>query len=189
MESILALAYSCGSLHAAEVQEVMSVLQVSGSDNLEEARCRGLDLRVGCDQTATFQASAVRPLGRRGLISAVPNRSSATPANSEEICLRHLSSCSTEEASDHIKWGATSCSRDNGVSPASLKHAVMTVEASTTSKISARYGRSELPPARRMRCWVPTRVALKRPDRIQRRTVSGSRLVRRAASGTVSIVA
>src|SRR6266851_4159262 len=40
-----------------------------------------------------------------------------------------------------------------------------------------------------MRCCVPTRVARKRPDLIQRRTVSGSRLVRRAASGTVSIVA
>src|SRR5260370_24730840 len=39
-----------------------------------------------------------------------------------------------------------------------------------------------------MRCCVPTRVARKRPDLIQRRTVSGSRLVRRAASGTVSIV-
>jgi hypothetical protein len=36
---------------------------------------------------------------------------------------------------------------------------------------------------------VPILVALRRPDLIQRRTVSGSRLVRRAASGTVSIVA
>jgi hypothetical protein len=36
---------------------------------------------------------------------------------------------------------------------------------------------------------VPTRVALRRPDLIQRRTVSGSRLARRAASGTVNIVA
>lgn len=40
-----------------------------------------------------------------------------------------------------------------------------------------------------MRCWVPILVAFKRPDLIQRRTVSGLRLVRRAASGTVSIVA
>lgn len=40
-----------------------------------------------------------------------------------------------------------------------------------------------------IRCWVPTLVALNRPDLIQRRIVSGSRLVRRAASGTVSIVA
>src|SRR5260370_11771629 len=40
-----------------------------------------------------------------------------------------------------------------------------------------------------MRCCVPMRVALSLPERIQRRTVSGSRLVRRAASGTVSIVA
>jgi hypothetical protein len=38
-------------------------------------------------------------------------------------------------------------------------------------------------------CWVPILVALRRPERIQRRTVSGSRLVRRAASGTVSMVA
>lgn len=38
-------------------------------------------------------------------------------------------------------------------------------------------------------CWVPILVALRRPDRIQRRTVSGSRLVRRAASGTVNTVA
>jgi len=40
-----------------------------------------------------------------------------------------------------------------------------------------------------IRCWVPTLVAFSRPDLIQRRTVSGSRLVRRAASGTVNIVA
>src|SRR5487761_1113734 len=40
-----------------------------------------------------------------------------------------------------------------------------------------------------MTCWVPTLVAFRRPDLIQRRTVSGSRLVRRAASGTVIIVA
>jgi hypothetical protein len=40
-----------------------------------------------------------------------------------------------------------------------------------------------------IRCWVPIRVALRRPDRIHRRTVSGSRLDRLAASGTVSIVA
>src|SRR5207302_9233017 len=40
-----------------------------------------------------------------------------------------------------------------------------------------------------IRCWVPILVALSRPDLIQRRTVSGSRLVRRAASGTVNIVA
>jgi hypothetical protein len=40
-----------------------------------------------------------------------------------------------------------------------------------------------------MTCWVPILVAFRRPDLIQRRTVSGSRLVRRAASGTVSIVA
>ena len=40
-----------------------------------------------------------------------------------------------------------------------------------------------------IRCCVPILVAFKRPERIQRRTVSGSRLVRRAASGTVSIVA
>ena len=38
-------------------------------------------------------------------------------------------------------------------------------------------------------CWVPILVARSRPERIQRRTVSGSRLVRRAASGTVSNVA
>jgi hypothetical protein len=40
-----------------------------------------------------------------------------------------------------------------------------------------------------MTCCVPILVAFRRPDLIQRRTVSGSRLVRRAASGTVSIVA
>src|SRR5487761_274567 len=40
-----------------------------------------------------------------------------------------------------------------------------------------------------IKCWVPTLVAFRRPDLIQRRTVSGSRLVRRAASGTVIIVA
>jgi hypothetical protein len=40
-----------------------------------------------------------------------------------------------------------------------------------------------------MKCWVPILVAFKRPDLIQRRTVSGLRLVRRAASGTVSVVA
>jgi hypothetical protein len=40
-----------------------------------------------------------------------------------------------------------------------------------------------------IRCCVPIRVALSLPERIQRRTVSGSRFVRRAASGTVSIVA
>jgi hypothetical protein len=40
-----------------------------------------------------------------------------------------------------------------------------------------------------IRCCVPMRVARSLPERIQRRTVSGSRLVRRAASGTVSIVA
>jgi hypothetical protein len=38
-------------------------------------------------------------------------------------------------------------------------------------------------------CWVPILVDRRRPDRIHRRTVSGSRFVRRAASGTVSIVA
>lgn len=38
-------------------------------------------------------------------------------------------------------------------------------------------------------CWVPTRVERSRPERIQRRMVSGLRPVRRAASGTVSIVA
>jgi hypothetical protein len=40
-----------------------------------------------------------------------------------------------------------------------------------------------------MTCWVPILVAFRRPDLIQRRTVSGSRLVRRAAWGTVNIVA
>jgi len=40
-----------------------------------------------------------------------------------------------------------------------------------------------------IRCCVPIRVAFSRPERIQRRTVSGLRFVRRAASGTVSIVA
>ena len=50
-------------------------------------------------------------------------------------------------------------------------------------------------PARRAKsfssimCCVPILVAFSLPERIQRRTVSGSRLVRRAASGTVSIVA
>jgi len=39
-----------------------------------------------------------------------------------------------------------------------------------------------------IKCCVPTLVDLRRPERIQRRTVSGSRLARRAASGTVSIV-
>ncbi len=39
-----------------------------------------------------------------------------------------------------------------------------------------------------MTCCVPTRRERKRPERIQRRMVSGSRRVRRAASGTVSIV-
>ena len=39
-----------------------------------------------------------------------------------------------------------------------------------------------------IRCCVPILVALSRPERIQRRTVSGSRFVRRAASGTVSTV-
>ena len=38
-------------------------------------------------------------------------------------------------------------------------------------------------------CCVPIRVALSLPERIQRRIVSGSSFVRRAASGTVSIVA
>ena len=38
-------------------------------------------------------------------------------------------------------------------------------------------------------CCVPILVAFSLPERIQRRTVSGSRFVRRAASGTVSIVA
>src|SRR5690348_5179069 len=37
-------------------------------------------------------------------------------------------------------------------------------------------------------CWVPILVARRRPDRTPRRTVSGWRLVRRAASGTVSTV-
>jgi hypothetical protein len=55
-------------------------------------------------------------------------------------------------------------------------------------------GRVEAPTKRArssssMTCWVPILVAFKRPDLIQRRTVSGSRLVRRAASGTVNIVA
>ena len=83
MESILTLAYSCGSLHAAEVQEVMSVLQVSGSDNLEEARCRGLDLRVGCQQTAPEKTRQSNVLGVVGLgpaetIGDVPSLRSQT---------------------------------------------------------------------------------------------------------------
>jgi hypothetical protein len=39
-----------------------------------------------------------------------------------------------------------------------------------------------------MTCCVPTRRERRRPDRIQRRMVSGSRRVRRAASGTVSML-
>lgn len=38
-------------------------------------------------------------------------------------------------------------------------------------------------------CWVPILVAFSRPERIHLRTVSGSRLDRRAACGTVNIVA
>lgn len=38
-------------------------------------------------------------------------------------------------------------------------------------------------------CCVPIFRALRRPDLIQRRTVSGSRWIRSAASGTVNIVA
>ena len=38
-------------------------------------------------------------------------------------------------------------------------------------------------------CWVPILVDLRRPERIHRRTVSGSRLALRAASGTVITVA
>ena len=39
-----------------------------------------------------------------------------------------------------------------------------------------------------MTCWVPTFLAASFPSRIQRRTVSGLRPTRRAASGTVNIV-
>lgn len=39
-----------------------------------------------------------------------------------------------------------------------------------------------------MTCCVPTRRERKRPDLIQRRIVSGSRRVRRAASGTVNML-
>ena len=39
-----------------------------------------------------------------------------------------------------------------------------------------------------IRCWVPTRCARRRPERIRRRTVSGLRRTRRAASGTVTKV-
>lgn len=38
-----------------------------------------------------------------------------------------------------------------------------------------------------IRCWVPTRRERRRPERIQRRTVSGLQRARRAASGTVSM--
>jgi hypothetical protein len=140
-------------------------------------------------------------------------------ASSLEISLRHFNSCRTDEASDHIRWGATSSSLASGSNPDSAKQAVTTTAASTTStqrpardeRIAAstsgiasrvavrrhptgkgKEAFSSVRPARSsssMRCWVPILVALSRPDLIQRRTVSGSRFVRRAASGTVNNVA
>jgi len=74
------------------------------------------------------------------LISEVARRSSAVAASSAEISFRHLNSCSTEEASDHIRYGATKVSRERGANPTSLRLAVTTVEASTTSKSAADAG-------------------------------------------------
>src|SRR5258708_4699908 len=129
MESILALAYSCGNLHAAEVQEVMSLfarlLQVSGSDG-----------------------------------GGVDDQQDQGPVRDERIA----------------------ASTSGMVSPVAARR-----QPGGRERVEPRVSRSRSLSS--MRCCVPTRVARKRPDLIQRRTVSGSRLVRRAASGTVSIVA
>ena len=58
-------------------------------------------------------------------------------------------------------------------------------QAAGTDRLPA--GMSTRRSASSMRCWVPTRRERRRPDRIQRRMVSGSRRVLRAASGTVSM--
>jgi hypothetical protein len=78
-------------------------------------------------------ASSISPLGRRGLIRAALSRSRAMVASFSEISLRHRSSCRTDDASDHMRWGATRPSRARGSSPTSVKQAVTTTDASTTN--------------------------------------------------------
>lgn len=170
-------------------------------------------------RSAIRRASSAKPFGLRGLTSAWLSRSNAIVASSAEISFRNLNSWSTEVASDHMRYGATSCSLTRGSRPASERHAVTTTAASTTntqrpvreeriaattSGMASRVAVRRQPAGRAktdfasvssarspssIMCWVPIRVALSRPERIQRRTVSGSRFVRRAASGTVSNVA
>src|SRR5712692_10667685 len=143
----------------------------------------------------------------------------AMAARPLEISLRHFNSWRTEETSDHIRWGATSCSLANGSNPDSARQAVTTTAASTTttqrparderiaastsgicSPVSVRRhpagnGKvafiwvSSASSSSSIRCWVPILVALSRPDLIQRRTVSGSPLLRQKDYGTVNIVA
>ena len=84
-------------------------------------------------RSAISHASSISPLGRRGLTRARLNRSSAMVASSFEITLRHRSSCSTDDASDHMRWGAMRSSLAMGSSPTSAKHAVTTTDASTTN--------------------------------------------------------
>ena len=84
-------------------------------------------------RSATRQASAVNVLWRRAWTGAAASLSTAIVANSGEISLRHRSSCRTEDASDHIKWGATNSSRRKSSKPVSDRHAVTTQVASMTS--------------------------------------------------------
>jgi len=83
--------------------------------------------------SAIRQASSVKPLGRRGLMSAAASRPRATAANSRVISRRQSNSWRTEDASDHMRWGATSSSPATGLRPASERQAVTTTAASTAS--------------------------------------------------------
>ena len=84
-------------------------------------------------RSAIRQASSSNPLGRRGLISAAASRSNATAANSRVISLRQRNSCRTDDASAHMRWGATSSWRARGFRPTSERQAVMTADASMAS--------------------------------------------------------
>ena len=165
--------------------------------------------------SATRHASRRNRFGLRRDTGAPSNRSNAMSASSAEISLRQRISCNADDTSDQKSTGAMRRSFPNRSKPPAARHAWTAALASrtitgqrpsrerrtarTTSGIGSPVavlrhsaGRRISPggtSARRsdssMRCCVPARRDGRRPDRIQRRTVSGLQRTRRAASGTV----
>ena len=160
-----------------------------------------------------FAAQPLRAARRHGRCEQPLERNVARPA---EISFRQRISCNADDTSDRGA-GAMRCSRPNRPKPSAARqawtadgwrqhdHAISALRANggrhgrrpaSAHRSQSRPRRGQATLRRRderrrsdssMRCCVPARRDRSRPDRIQRRTVSGLQRTRRAASGTVSI--